>query len=209
MIDSPFLTGKAYREDELGEAAVRRANWRYMAFAAMGLSGLLILLVFVLIILLRQVPVRVITVTDASGDVRLAQDDWRQYVPPSTAYVAQLRDDIITLRTITIDKEDMRRHHVRTRWRMTDEAKTLYNEYERTRKPFEQKEPVQVEILSVLHDGGLTWDVRWRETTYSDKITIEQWRGKFTLIKAKPQREEERQATPLGIFLNTWSWGKE
>ena len=61
----------------------------------------------------------------------------------------------------------------------------------------------------MLHDGGLTWDVRWRETIYTHKMDIETWRGKFTFTRAKPQNDEELYATPLGLFLDNWSWSKE
>jgi type IV secretory pathway TrbF-like protein len=209
VIDNPMLAGKLYREDELGEAAVQRANWRYAAFASFGLSGMLILLLAYTILLLRQVPVRVIEVTPESGLVRVTQEAWERYVPPETAYVAQLRDDVTTLRTIILDKEAMKRQHIRSRTRMTAHGKQLYGEYIRSRKPFDQKEPVQVEILSALRDSGLTWDIRWRETTYGDRLLIEYWRGKFTFTKTTPQNDAERYATPLGLFIETWDWGKE
>jgi type IV secretory pathway TrbF-like protein len=208
-METPFTTGKAYRDDELGEAAVRQANWRYAAFGAMGVSVLLILLEFCTLLMLRRIPIRVIEVSPESGAVHITQADFSQYVPPETVYVAQLRDDVITLRSISTDKETMRRWHVRARTRMTLQGKKQYEVYEKERKPFAQKEPVTVDILSILHDGGLTWDVRWRETKYSDRIEVETWRGKFTLVKSVPQDAEERDATPLGLFLDTWAWSKE
>lgn len=209
MITNPMLDGKLYREDELGEAAVQRANWRYAAFASFAVSGLLIVLLFFMVVMLRRIPVRVIEVHETSGAVRITEEDWRRYVPPETAYVAQLREDVVTLRTVTLDKEEMKRQHLRTRTRMTLQAQQLYAEYLRERKPLEQKQPVQVEVLSTLRDSGLTWDVRWRETTYGDRLMIEHWRGKFTFVKVTPQNEAERYATPLGLFLDVYSWSKE
>jgi type IV secretory pathway TrbF-like protein len=208
MIDTPFTTGKAYRDDELGEAAVQRANWRYAFFGALGLAALLTLLLFYTVSLPRKVPVPIVVYND-SGDVRVVQEAWHTFVPPSTAYVAQLRKDIVILRTITLDKEAMRQQHVEARTRMTLQGKKQYNQYEKDRKPFDQKEPVTVDILSSLPDSGLTWDVRWRETTYSHKVEIEHWRGRFTFVKAVPQNDAERYATPLGLFLDSWAWSKE
>jgi type IV secretory pathway TrbF-like protein len=209
MIDTPYLTGKQYRDDELGEAAVQRANWRYCAFGAMGVSGLLVLLLFYAISLPRKVLVP-FTVNEGSGDVRIVQQDFAKYAPPRTVYINQLRDDMTILRTVTTDKEDMRRQHVKARTRMTAQGKKQYAQWERERKPFDQKEPVTVDILGTpLHDGGLTWDIRWRETTYGAQVGMETWRGKFTFIRAMPQDEDERNATAAGVFLDTWSWSKE
>lgn len=208
MIENHMLVGKKYRDDELGEAAVQRANWRFVACGALGVASLLILLLFYTVALPKQslVPIEVCA---ESGSVRVIANDWKQYVPPITAYTAQLRDNVTILRTITTDKEAMRADHRSVRLRLTADAKTLYSQYLHERKPFEQKEPVQVEILSVLHDSGLTWDIRWREITYSHKIDIEHWRGKFTFTRAMPQNDAERHATPLGFFITHWSWSRE
>jgi type IV secretory pathway TrbF-like protein len=209
MIDTPYLTGKQYRDDELGEAAVQRANWRYIAFSAMGVSALLVLLLFYALSLPRKVLVP-FTVNESSGEVRIVQKDWKEYAPPTTAYVRQLWDDMTILRTITTDKEDMRRQHVKARRRMTTQGKHQYDKYIMERKLFDQKEPVTVDVIGTpLHDGGLTWDIRWRETTYGAQLSMETWRGKFTFIRAVPQDEDERNATLLGLFLDTWSWSKE
>ena len=136
MLDTPFTTGKAYRQDELGNAAVQRANWRYAAFASFGLSGLLILLLFYTVSLPRKIPVP-ITINEASGEVRVVQEDWKTYVPPDTAYTAQLRNAITVLRTVTLDKEDMRRQHVKVRAAMTLQGKKEYNQkIDVERKPF-------------------------------------------------------------------------
>jgi type IV secretory pathway TrbF-like protein len=208
MIENHMVVGKKYRDDELGEATVRGANWRYAAFGSFGISGLLSLLLFYTVTLPKQLLVP-IEVCGESGTVRIVQQDWKQFVPPMTAYIAQLRDTVILLRTITTDKEAMRAQHRTVRLRLTAQGKPLYDQYLKDRKPFEQKEPVQVEVSSVLHDGGLTWDIRWRETTYSHKIDIEHWRGKFTFTRAMPQTDAERQATPLGLFVDHWSWSRE
>jgi len=203
-----FLSGKLYREDELGEMAVRMANQRKAMWCAFGLSGLLIVLLFYTVSLPRKVPVP-ITVHEGSGDVRVVQEDWKTYVPPETAYTAQLRQDITNLRKVTLDKEDMKALHRLARTRMTIPGKQQYAQYEKEHKPFDRKEPTQIDGISIVHDGGLTWRARWREITYGHTTTIENWWGKFTFVKAVPQDEEERNATPLGLFLDNWSWSKE
>ena len=211
MIETPFTTGKLYRQDELGEAAVQRANWRYAAFCAFGLAGLLILLVFYLVVLLGRKPLGdPIEVRSDSGDVRIVKERWADYVPPSTAYVKQLKTDILILRTVTLDKPNMKQFHREARDRMTLQGKKQYDQWLKERKPFDQPEPVIVEIIGTpLHDGELTWDVRWRETTYGHTVDPTYWRGRFTFVKAVPQNEAERNATPLGLFLDNWAWSKE
>ena len=208
MIDTPFMTGRQYRAEELGEAAVQRANWRYAAFSAMGLSGLLALLLFYALSLPRKIPV-LYTVHEGSGEIQILEQDFRKYVPPATAYVAQLRKDVETLRKVLLDKEEMRRQHATVFARLTEQGKKQYLEKGLDRR-LDETEPVTVDIIGTpLHDGGLSWDLRWRETRYGQKLDMETWRGKFTFVKAVPQNDKERDATPLGLFLDTWSWSKE
>jgi type IV secretory pathway TrbF-like protein len=209
MIETPFMAGKKYRADEVGNAAVQRANWRYATFGALGLSGLLALILLYALTLPRKIPV-LYTVHEGSGEVHIIEQDFQKYVPPETAYVAQLRKDVETMRKVLLDKEEMRRQHVTVHTRLTEQGKRQYAQYLIERKLFDETEPITVDIIGTpLHDGGLTWDLRWRETRYGQKLDITTWRGKFTFVKAIPQNDKERDATPLGLFLDSWSWSAE
>lgn len=209
MIETPFMTGKQYRDDELGEMAVRMANQRLYALISHGITLLVLLLLFFTVTLPKRV-LQVVEVDRSSGDVRLATTPWDQYAPLPASYTSQLRRDLDALRKVTMDKEDMRKQHAEARVRMTDQGKQQYAAWLKERKPFEQKDPTTIEFLGPpLHGEGLTWEVRWRETTYGHQLKPETWRGRFTFIRAVPKTEDERIATPLGLFLDTWSWGRE
>ena len=207
-METHFLEGKQYREDELGEMAVQKANWRYMAFGATAVSVLLILVLVYLLHLPKLQPYY-IEVNVASGETRVLGFAPTTVTPNEAAEAKQVRDFVTVMLSVSSDKEQMRRQWRKLYAQATKNGKRLLNQVEALRKPFEQKDGVTIDILRTLRTGEHTYDLRWRETRYGAQIDTQYYSGMFTTKHEPPQSQEEIDQSPLGIVLDTWSIAKE
>jgi type IV secretory pathway TrbF-like protein len=208
MIETSFIEGKQYREDELGEMAVQKANWRYIAFGATGLS-ILLTLALIHSHLLPKLQPYYIQINVADGATRILGFAPTSVTVPEAAEAKQLRDFVTVMLSVSSDKEQMRRSWRKLYAQATKNGKRLLNQVEALRKPFEQKDGVTIDILRTLKTGEHTYDLRWRETRYSSQIEIQHYSGVFIAKHEQPQTQEEIDQNPLGIFLDTWSIAKE
>jgi type IV secretory pathway TrbF-like protein len=207
-METHFLEGKQYREDELGEMAVRTANWRYMAFGSTGLS-LLLALALIHSHLLPKLQPYYIEVNTSSGETRVLGFAPTTVTPNEAAEAKQVRDFVTVMLSISSDKEQMRRSWRKLYAQATKNGKRLLNQVEAARKPFEGKDAVTIDILRTLRTGTHTYDLRWRETRYSAQIETQYYSGVFTTKQELPQTQDEIDQSPLSLFLDTWGVAKE
>lgn len=210
-VDNPFLEGRQYRADDIGEVMGQRNWWRVMA---LGLAGVVCLAVLGLIYLGTQpkwVPV-LIRWDSSTGETSPVGVHPRAGEEPVTLRL-WLQEFVTALRGISTDIEVNRIHWNTAMQRVTDEAKPRLLEYETKQQPLEQKNPVSIEILHKLRITGQTWQVRWEETTYSratgELVSRQRMVGTFTYRQATPRTLKQITYNPVGIFFHEWSWSPE
>jgi type IV secretory pathway TrbF-like protein len=209
--EHPFLEGKRYRDDELGEMAVQKANWRYMAFGVLGLLALSILGNIYLGSLPKMVPAYV-EVDTMTGGMRVVGPAPQEYDLRESTVKKELREFVEVLRRISTDVPLMQLHWTRLFHHVTPRGHKLLAAYATERNPLAQKDPVAVEVLRVLRQSEFTWDVRWQETTYSAKgeqKSSATYSGLFTWERQLPTTLDALTMNPSGILLDSWSWSKE
>jgi type IV secretion system protein VirB5 len=116
------------------------------------------------------------------------------------------------LRGISTDIEKNKEAWRGLQHKVSKEGKTLLAQYEAEWKPLEQKEPVLIKIITTVKRTDTTYDVRWQEKRYNKNlewVDTSTWSGNFTFTLQRPSTEEERQASPWGIFFHVWNWQKE
>ena len=209
--EHPFLEGKRYREEELGEMAVQKANWRYMAFGALGLAALLGLGNLYQATLPRMIP-HYVEVDTSSGNMRIVGPTPQQYDLRQETVKKELREFVEVLRRISTDLPLMQMQWTRLFHHVTPRGHKLLGAYATERNPLAQKDPVMVEVLRILPQSATTMDIRWIETTYSSKgeqKSIATYSGLFTWERQVPTTMDALAFNPSGILLHEWSWSKE
>jgi type IV secretory pathway TrbF-like protein len=207
-MDTHFLEGKQYREDELGEMAVRQANWRYLAFGTTALSCLLTLALIHSHLLPKLQPYY-INACSLDGETRVLGFAPTAVTIPEAAEAKQVRDFVTVMLSVSSDKEQMRRGWRKLYAQATKNGKRVLNQVEALRKPFDAKDPVTIDILRTLRTAEHTYDLRWRETRYGSQVEMLYYSGVFLTKQEHPQTQEEIDQSPMGVFLDTWSIAKE
>lgn len=211
QLDSHFYEGRKHRADELGEFAVQRSNWRLAAFG--GIAGMLLLSIGCLY-LGAQPKLRpyYIEVDTCSGDARVVGEAPTSYTIRELTLKKHLRDFVQTVRGVSLDKPDMQRRLTEVFYQLTPKGKKLFEQFMTERNPMYQREPVLVEVTAVLLSTGATYDVRWMEKRYNDRMDLqatEVYRGLFTVVEQTPRGKDEMDHNPMGLFIDQFSWSRE
>ena len=124
-----------------------------------------------------------------------------------------LREFVTALRSVSTDTDVMRDWWKVAMQRVTKEGKARLVAYAEERKPLEQRDPVSVEILHILHTTGRTWQVRWEESTYSGSnghlLQRKRAVGAFTYRQETPRTLDAITYNPAGVFFHEWNWSYE
>lgn len=209
--EHPFLEGKRYREEELGEMAVRAANWRYMAFGALGLAALALLGNLYQATLPRMVP-HYVEVDTRSGSMRVVGPTPQQYDLRQETIKKELREFVEVLRRISTDLPLMHRQWTQLFHHVTPRGHKLLTAYMQERNPLAQKDPVAVEVLRILPQSSTQFDVRWEEKAYTAKGELKgitPYSGIFTWVREVPTTIDALTQNPSGILIDFFSLTKE
>ena len=209
-LDHHFLEGRQYRADEIGEVVAQRNWWR---LATLALSGVLGSPCWAWCMSGRS---RRWSPTSSPGTVAAGiaaapgPAAGRRRTRDPAAHAARVRHGPAQC----LDR--YRRHAglVEGRHAAGDEGRQgATGGLCRKRKPLEQRDPVSVEILHILHTTGRTWQVRWEESTYSGSSghLLERKRavGSFTYQLETPRTREVLTYNPAGVFFHEWNWSYE
>ena len=210
-LDHHFLEGRQYRADEIGEVVAQRNWWRLATLALTGVLGVAVLGLLYLGRPAEDHPLHRHLEQQHRGIAPL-QAQHRVGDEPVTLRL-MLREFVTALRSVSTDTDVMRDWWKVAMKRVTKEGKARLVAYAEERKPLEQRDPVSVEILHILHTTGRTWQVRWEESTYSGSNghLLERKRavGAFTYRQETPRTLDVITYNPAGVFFHEWNWSYE
>lgn len=88
------------------------------------------------------------------------------------------------------------------------------NDYAREQDPFGKvgKYSIAVDVQRVLPLTDTSFDVQWSETTYDArgiKVDEARYSGIFAVHTRQPTTEQELEANPLGMYIDTFSWTRK
>ncbi len=215
--DNPFLEGQQYRTDELGDAVVTSAHWRWTTWLC--IAGLIVSNSLWGIREIVRVPVKVFMAEiDLSGTTRLIGALPSHYTQKEEVIKGHLRDFVRLLRRVIDDKVAMGEDWDEKKGiygRVTKNGKQLLSAHLATQgNPLEKREPVMVDILRTLSKGAQTFDITWMEQRYSAEpesrqlIETSYWSGIFSFKEAPPKNEQEVLVNYLGIWWDQWAFSE-
>lgn len=208
-------TAAEERDNELFSAKESAKSWRNWTY------GLGVLLGIAVIgntwqSLSKPLPIiRYVEVDRASNQARVVDPAAERYEPSKDIVKAVLESDIKALRSVSIDKQLMNDNLNTLRICATPTGRQLIRTYLSKEDPRLQKKPRAVQMITRLERTPRTYEFRWQEWTYNesgqqDGPTVPPfYSASLTFERRDPRTEQELHECPTGIFLDTWTLGKD
>jgi type IV secretion system protein VirB5 len=209
--ENPYLVGRKYRADEIGEVVGQRNWWRLATFAAMAWGALTTLGLIYVGVQPKHVPVLVHWDRSSGEFARLVSPARAGEAPVSLRRM--LREFVTTLRGVPTDGRVLRDQWTLAAKRVTKEGAARLVAAEAAFKPLTRTDPISIEIGSMLPITNQTWQVRWDELTYDGQSGAFKGRqrmiGSFTYQVRPPRTLDDIDANPGGIWWHEWSLSPE
>ncbi len=209
--ETPYQKAADEWDQRLGTYRVQAQNWRYVAFGALGLAGLLAGGVIWQSTQSRIVPY--VVEVDRLGAPRSVAPAHAGYQPRDAEIAWHLGNFIRNVRSLSTDKVVLD-----TNWRsafaiVTDQAHTFLTEYARDNDPFSRvgQKAISAQVTSVVRVSESTFQVKWTEEIYEQGslASREDWLAMITTSHKSPSSAEEIERNPLGLVVKSLAWSRE
>lgn len=210
---TPYQRAKEEWDNRIGNARVQAFNWRLCALASLGLC---IILAFGLIYQSSKSMVTPYVVqVDGDGLVKaIGPAKESNYVPQEKEIKYFLSQLVQKTRMIPLDPVVAKQNWVSAYAFMLPSAAAKMNEIVKAENPMAKvgQETVQVDINVIVRMSKDTYQVRWKEDTFSKEGAPKascKMTGLFTIAFSTPRTEKELMVNPLGLYIKDFSWSKE
>ena len=215
--ETPYRAAQQAWDSRMGTSIAQARNWR---FAFLSSAGLLFLLSFTMITLIRQqrvIPVIVALDKESGEPTVVGPVDQKKYQPGPLEVKYFLSQFIRFVRSVPLDQVVIKQNWLRAYSFLRKEAAGLLNEMTQkdANSPLNKigKVLVTVQPLSILQiPDTASYQMRWKETVYSSHGTkIEEYTMLSTfIIEFEPPKDEQTlQENPLGLFIKNFQWNRE
>lgn len=209
--ETPYQRAAQIWDERIGSARVQAKNWRLMAFGCLILSaGFAAALVWQST---RGVIVPWVVQVDAFGEAQTVAPAIADYQPTDPQIAWHLARFIEHVRSVPSDAIIVRQNWLRAYHFATDHGAMALNDYARTNDPFARigREPVAVEVSSVIRASPDSFRISWTERHYKDGSlsATERWSAIVTIVVQQPRDADKLRANPLGIYVNAINWSRE
>lgn len=204
---SPEDIGRALWEDRHGSLAIERDRWRWIAFAAIGLAGVSMILAVWAAVSSRYIPY--IVTIDELNQPRAALaprevTDW-----PDASVRHEIAAFIRDWRSVSIDAAVMRGRlrrlqvFLETGSAADDKIVTWAGEQDPFRRA--ETETVDITFARVNALGGRSWLAEWTETSRRRSTgridAVRRFQGTFTLGQRRVRDDSILLQNPLGMVI--------
>lgn len=217
---NPYLAARRAWNDHVARLIAARTMWQVV-----GLLSLMIAVASVggmIHLAGRSRFVPYVVEVDTSGNVRAVQRAEEMAAPGRAVIEAQLEKFVTLSRRVTTDIGLQRAAIFGVYAMMTEDGPaagkmTEYLNGDEQRTPFRraEKETVNVEVTSVLHQTEESWQVDWTEAVYErgsgKRKERFDMRALVQVYQSSPKHmsEEALRSNPLGIYIRDFSWGRK
>lgn len=209
--ETPYQRASQVWDDRIGSARVQAKNWRLTALVALGLCAALSA-AYVWRSTQSMVTPYVIEL-DSSGEVRTVSATVANYEPTDAQIAYQLAGFIKNVRSVSIDPIVVRENWLEAYNYTTDKASLTLNDYARDNDPFSDvgKRSVSIDIASIVRSSDDSFDIRWRETTFTSGVRQRQdtYTAVLSIIIDPPRDEATLHRNPLGVYVHGINWSRD
>lgn len=207
-----YLKARQEWDSLYGTARHQAMNWRYMSFF---LAGLLLLSLMVMAYLgtLPKQAIHVIEVDKLGKSVYVgkAGTPGAQYRATEAAKIYHLKRFIEDVRSLPSDPVVVKRQWEDAYKLVTQSGGNILTTYARSHVPTERIKKVRVAIegLTLIPISDHSWSAEWREITWNtkgEKLSTKKWKGIFNLVFQEPTNQKQREANPIGLYVDSFNW---
>jgi type IV secretion system protein TrbF len=202
--DTPYRQARELWDRRMGSAHQHARTWRTAAFASLALSGLLAAATIALA--LRPAAVPFVIEANESGEARFIGPATRAYEPGDAQIAWHLARFVELVRALPSDPVVVRQNWLDAYDLATQAGAQALNAMAEASDPFAQvgKTTIAVDVLSVVRASPNSFQLRWRESTYSSgRLTgVERFTGVATIVIDPPSTPERLQKNPLGLYVH-------
>ncbi len=208
---TPYQRAAQVWDDRIGSARVQAKNWRLATLISLGLSALLAG-AFIWQAGQSRITPYVVEV-DGKGAVRAIGPASGNFIPSDAQIAHQLAGFITNVRSVSIDPVVLRQNWLKAYRFATDQAARTLNTYATEHDPFADigRRSVTVEVTSIVRSSDDSFELRWRETTYSQGSLIgtENYTAVLSIIIHPPRDATTLRQNPLGLYVHGLNWSKD
>ena len=208
---TPYQRAGQVWDHRLGSARVQARNWRFMAFGALGLSGVMASGLLWLSMQSRVVPY--VVAVDEIGEARAVSEAERAYHPTDPQIAWALSQFIVHVRGASLDPVITRSAWLQAYDFATERGGRFLNEYARSSGALTRigERTVSVQVTSVVRASDQSFQVKWREDAYvrGSAEGSTRWTAILTIIERTPKDAETLRRNPLGIYVDAIDWSRE
>ena len=209
--ETPYARAAAVWDARLGSATAQAANWRLMAFGALGLAA--VSLGGLLFQASRSTVTPYVVEVDARGEARAVGPATERYAPKDAEIAYTLAAFIRDVRSVSIDPVVVRENWLRAYDHATDKGAIALNDYARENDPFKDvgRRSVAVEVDSVVRASKESFELRWSEKSYANGVfeKRERFTAHLTIVLSPPRTADAVRKNPLGIYVHAINWSKD
>lgn len=209
--ETPYQRAGQVWDERIGSARVQARNWRWVAFASIGLGSLIAADNLWLRTSAAITPwiVRI----DRTGEAQAVgpASDGAQPTDREIGYA--LARWIEWTRSVSIDPVVLRENWLRAYAFVTDRGAATLNEQARANDPFARvgERAVTVEVQSVVRASPSSFRVAWTECRYERGAFAgaERWNAILTIVRQAPKDAATIAKNPLGLYVHGLDWSRD
>jgi type IV secretion system protein VirB5 len=209
--DTPYRAAQQLWDRRMGSAVALAGAWRFAAFALLGLCALSAAAIIML--LLRPAAVPFVIEAQSNGEARLIGPAAQNYQPDDAQISYHLARFIEMTRGIAADPVVVRQNWLRAYDWTTQAGAQALNAMGKEKDPMREvgKITIAPEVLSVVRASPNSFQVRWRESSYSGGalIAADRYTGMITIMIEPSGKPEVLQKNPLGLYVHAFSWSRD
>lgn len=209
--DTPYRAAHELWDRRMGSALAHARTWRTAAFTALVLAASLT--AGVIALALRPAAVPFVIEASETGEARLVGPATTAYAPSDAQLSWHLARFIEMIRGLPSDPIVVRQNWLRAYDWATQGGAQVLNAMAEGDNPFERvgRLNVAVEVLSVVRASPTSFQLRWRESTYSNGtlIDVERFTGVASIVIEPPSTPERLQKNPLGLYVHAFTWSQD
>lgn len=209
--DTPYREAQQLWDRRIGSSLAHARTWRTAAFCALGLSAALA--AGVVALAMRPAAVPFVIEASENGEARLVGPATSAYEASDAQLSWHLARFIEMVRGLPSDPIVVRQNWLRAYDWATQGGAQVLNAMAADDDPFSKvgKSTVAVEVLSVVRASPTSFQLRWRESTYTNGtlIDVERYTGVATIVIEPPSTPERLSKNPLGLYVHALTWSRD
>lgn len=209
--ETPYQQGQQLWDNRMGSALMHARTWRTAAFCSLGLAGLMA--AGVVFLAMRPAAVPFVIEANETGEARLVGPATSAYVPSDAQLSWHLARFVEMVRGLPSDPIVVRQNWLRAYDWTTQGGAQVLNAMAKEDDPFSKvgRTTIAVEVLSVVRASPDSFQLRWRESTYSSGtlIDVERFSGVATIVIDPSSSPERLSKNPLGLYVHSFNWSRD